>query len=71
MKTTPSNYMILPLYIGATKSAKNITEYQFGFTSISALENVPFVINVRTAPGEGDRLATFTGFSLDYKQIPC
>ncbi|XP_059099287.1 uncharacterized protein LOC131893312 [Tigriopus californicus] len=34
-------------------------------------ENVPFVVNLRTLPSTSGRLATFSGFSLDYTQVPC
>ncbi|TRY74988.1 hypothetical protein TCAL_12452 [Tigriopus californicus] len=33
-------------------------------------ENVPFVVNLRTLPSTSGRLATFSGFSLDYTQVP-
>eukprot|EP00095_Tigriopus_kingsejongensis_P002473 maker-scaffold326_size205590-snap-gene-0.16 protein:Tk02473 transcript:maker-scaffold326_size205590-snap-gene-0.16-mRNA-1 annotation:"hypothetical protein D910_04166" len=39
--------------------------------ALTSQENTPFVVNVRTIPGDNNALDTFTGFSLDYTQVPC
>ncbi|XP_059097630.1 uncharacterized protein LOC131891941 [Tigriopus californicus] len=39
--------------------------------TLQSLENVPFVMNVLTRPSDGNGLASLTGFSLDYTQLPC
>lgn len=39
--------------------------------TLTSLENVPFVVNLRTLPSAGGGVATFSGFSLDYAQVPC
>ncbi|XP_059098573.1 uncharacterized protein LOC131892751 [Tigriopus californicus] len=40
-------------------------------STLTSLANVPFVVNLRTLPSDSGRLASRSGFSLDYSQVPC
>eukprot|EP00094_Tigriopus_californicus_P008817 TCALIF_08498-PA protein Name:"Protein of unknown function" AED:0.33 eAED:0.33 QI:19/0.5/0.71/0.85/0.5/0.57/7/0/191 len=55
--TIPSR--VVETVTSATAATQDVTE-----------RNLPFVVNVRTLPNEVGRDNAFSGFSLDYKQIP-
>ncbi|XP_059078418.1 uncharacterized protein LOC131876898 [Tigriopus californicus] len=40
-------------------------------STLESERNLPFVVNVRTLPNVVGRDNMFSGFSLDYKQLPC